>query len=96
MVNNRSASAGQLTARATLFNTDGTQKYDRKVTGVQVSGGGAHSTALTLPASVPGLSTTYLLRLTLTDARPARRLAGTMYWLSAKPDTLDWAHTDWY
>lgn len=97
VVNNRNASAHQLTARATLFDTDGTRKYDRKVTGVKVSGGGAHSTALTLPppSSVSGLSTTYLVRLTLTDAS-GKEVSRNVYWLSGKPDTLDWAHTDWY
>ncbi|MGQ4481885.1 glycoside hydrolase family 2 protein [Streptomyces sp. SAS_276] len=97
VVNNRNASARQLTARATLFNTDGTRKYDKKVPGVKVSGGGAHSTALTLPtpSSVRGLSTTYLVRLTLTDAS-GKEVSRNVYWLSAKPDTLDWAHTDWY
>jgi len=95
VVNNRNASASQLTARATLFNTDGTQRYDKQVAGVTVSGGGAHSTALTLPSSVAGLSTTYLVRLTLTDAS-GKEVNRNVYWLSAKPDTLDWAHTDWY
>ncbi|MFD4561102.1 sugar-binding domain-containing protein [Streptomyces sp. NPDC058469] len=95
VVNNRNASARQLTARATLFNTDGTQKYDKKVAGVQVSGGGAHSTTLTLPSSVGGLSTTYLVRLTLTDAS-GKEVSRNVYWLSSKPDTLDWARTDWY
>lgn len=97
VVNNRSSPAGQLTAHATLFNTDGTRKYDKKVTGVKVSGGGAHSTALTLPSpsSVSGLSTTYLVRLTLTDAS-GKEVSRNVYWLSKKPDTLDWANTDWY
>jgi exo-1,4-beta-D-glucosaminidase len=48
VVNNRNASALPTHRPATLFNTDGTQKYDKKVTGVKVSGDGAHSTALTL------------------------------------------------
>ncbi|MFJ5309340.1 glycosyl hydrolase 2 galactose-binding domain-containing protein [Streptomyces sp. NPDC088350] len=95
VVNNRRDSASPLTARATLFTTDGTQKYDRSVEGVKVSGGGAHSTVLTLPSSVSGLSTTYLVRLTLTDAS-GKEVSRNVYWLSDKPDTLDWAHTDWY
>ncbi|MER6358404.1 exo-beta-D-glucosaminidase [Streptomyces sp. NPDC001634] len=95
VVNNRHASASGLTARVTLFNTDGTQKYDRTVTGMSVAGDGAHATALTLPSSVSGLSTTYLARLILTD--PAgREVSRNVYWLSTKADTLDWAHTDWY
>ncbi|MEU6255713.1 sugar-binding domain-containing protein [Streptomyces sp. NPDC047043] len=95
VVNNRHQAASQLTVRATLFNPDGTQKYDRTVTGVKVSGDGAHSTALTLPASVTGLSATYLARLTLTDASGGE-VSRNVYWLSTRPDTLDWANTDWY
>jgi exo-1,4-beta-D-glucosaminidase len=95
VVNNRHASAAGLTARATLFTPDGTQKYDRSVTGVSVKGDGAHSTALTLPTSVSGLPKTYLARLILTDSA-GREVSRNVYWLSTKPDTLDWAHTDWY
>ncbi|MFF7749316.1 exo-beta-D-glucosaminidase [Streptomyces sp. NPDC007971] len=95
VVNNRHADSGGLTARATLFNPDGTQKYDKAVTGVTVNGDGAHGTALTLPSSVSGLSATHLLRLTLTDA-DGKEVSRNVYWLSTKPDTLDWAKTDWY
>ncbi|MFF8427938.1 sugar-binding domain-containing protein [Streptomyces sp. NPDC016566] len=95
VVNNRHAAAGGLTARATLFNPDGTQKYDRTVTGVTVNGDGAHGTALTLPASVSGLSSSYMLRLTLTGA-DGKEVSRNVYWLSTKADTLDWAKTDWY
>ncbi|MER5903394.1 exo-beta-D-glucosaminidase [Streptomyces mirabilis] len=95
VVNNRHASASGLTARVTLFNTDGTQKYDRTATGVGVDGDGAHSTPLTVPSSVTGLSTTYLARLVLTDAE-GKEVSRNVYWLSTKSDTLDWAKTDWY
>ncbi|MFJ5533038.1 glycosyl hydrolase 2 galactose-binding domain-containing protein [Streptomyces sp. NPDC093261] len=95
VVNHRHASVSGLTARVTLFTPDGTQKYDRTVTGVSVAGDGAHSTALTLPSSVSGLTTTYLARLLLTDSA-GKEISRNVYWLSAKPDTLDWAHTDWY
>ncbi|MFF4805029.1 sugar-binding domain-containing protein [Streptomyces sp. NPDC001351] len=95
VVDNRHSPASGLTARATLFNPDGTQKYDRTVTGVRVSGDGAHSIALTLPASVTGLATTYLARLTLSDSS-GKEVSRNVYWLSSRPDTLDWAHTDWY
>jgi exo-1,4-beta-D-glucosaminidase len=95
VVNNRHASASGLTARATLFNPDGTQKYDKTATGMTVKGDGAHADALTLPASVSGLSTTYLVRLTLTDSL-GKEVSRNVYWLSTEPDTLDWAKTDWY
>ncbi|WP_189263930.1 glycoside hydrolase family 2 protein [Streptomyces fuscichromogenes] len=95
VVNNRHTPATGLTARATLYNPDGTEKYDRTVTGVSVQGDGAHSTALTLPASVTGLSSTYLARLVLTDA-DGREVSRNVYWLSTRADTLDWAKTDWW
>ncbi|MER5506438.1 exo-beta-D-glucosaminidase [Streptomyces sp. NPDC002766] len=95
VVDNRHTAASGLTVRATLYNPDGTQKFDRTSTGVKVNGDGAHATALTLPSSVSGLATTYLLRLTLTDGS-GKEVSRNVYWLSTKPDTLDWAHTDWY
>ncbi|WP_328923940.1 exo-beta-D-glucosaminidase [Streptomyces sp. NBC_00190] len=95
VVNNRTAAASGLTARVTLFNTDGTQKYDRTASGLSVAGGGASSTALTVPASVTGLSTTYLARLLLTDDA-GHEVSRNVYWLSTKEDVLDYARTNWY
>ncbi|MFF9405190.1 exo-beta-D-glucosaminidase [Streptomyces anandii] len=95
VVANRQAPAAGLTARATLFDTDGTQRYDRTVRDVRVAGDGAHSTVLTLPAAVSGPAATHLLRLTLTDAS-GREVSRNVYWLSTRPDTLDWDRTDWY
>jgi exo-1,4-beta-D-glucosaminidase len=40
---------------------------------------------------VPGISKTYFLRLQLHDEGGAL-LSDNFYWLSTKPDTLDWAH----
>ncbi|MGW3098121.1 glycoside hydrolase family 2 protein [Streptomyces sp. NPDC001102] len=95
VVDNRHTAASGLTVRAALFNPDGTRKYGKTVTGVTVKGDGAHARALTLPSSVSGLATTYLLRLTLTDGS-GKEVSRNVYWLSTRPDTLDWAHTDWY
>lgn len=95
VVNNRHGSAAGLTARATLFDPDGTQRYDRTVTDLAVDGDGAHRTAFTLPASVDGLARTYLVRLVLTDAA-GKEVSRNVYWLSTKADKLDWSKTDWY
>jgi exo-1,4-beta-D-glucosaminidase len=46
--------------------------------------------AFALPA-VPGISTTYFLRLQLHDAAGAL-VSDNFYWLSTKADTLDWSH----
>src|SRR5262249_13879295 len=49
---------------------------------------------LTLP-DVSGLSSTYFLVLRLEDS--AGKLVGSnFYWLSTKPETLDWAKSNWY
>ncbi|MFE9214728.1 exo-beta-D-glucosaminidase [Streptomyces lavendulae] len=95
VVNNRTAGVSGLTARVTLFGTDGEPAYDRTVSGLAVAGGGASTTALTVPASVPGLSTTYLARLLLTDGA-GREVSRNVYWLSTEPDVLDYPETDWY
>ncbi|MEU6476817.1 exo-beta-D-glucosaminidase [Streptomyces sp. NPDC047017] len=95
VVGNRHAPASGLTVRATLFGTDGGQRYDRTVRGVGVGGDGAHRDVLRLPDSVPGLPATYLLRLTLTGPS-GKEVSRNVYWLSTRPDTLDWSRTDWY
>ncbi|MFF8863952.1 sugar-binding domain-containing protein [Streptomyces sp. NPDC015139] len=95
VVNNLHTPAQGLTARATLFDPDGTQRYDRTAPGVSVEGDGAHAKPLTLPSSVSGLKPTYLLRLVLTDAA-GREVSRNVYWLSGKADTLDWNGTTWY
>jgi exo-1,4-beta-D-glucosaminidase len=56
----------------------------------------ADSTAkiLTLP-DVAGLSPVYFVVLRLTDSKG--KLAGSnFYWLSTKPETLDWAKSNWW
>jgi exo-1,4-beta-D-glucosaminidase len=95
VVNKRHDAAHGLTARAALFDPDGTQRYAASVRDVSVDGDGAHTTPLTLPASVSGLARTYLLRLDLTDAA-GREVSRNVYWLSTRPDTLDWSGTTWY
>ncbi|MET8859100.1 exo-beta-D-glucosaminidase [Streptomyces sp. NPDC004579] len=95
VVNNRHTPVSGLSARVTLFDPDGTQRYDRTATGLTVRGDGARVTALTVPSSVKGLATTHLARLVLRDAG-GREISRNVYWLSTRPDTLDWANTDWY
>lgn len=95
LVNNRHAAASGLTARVSLYNTDGTLKYDRTSTALTVGGDGAKTTALTVPSTVSGLSTTYLAKLVLTDSSGAE-VSRNVYWLSTTPDVLDWNNTDWY
>jgi exo-1,4-beta-D-glucosaminidase len=49
--------------------------------------------------AVPAPSTSaYFVRLSLTDpaSSPASPISTNFYWLSTKPDVLDWAKTKWY
>ena len=48
---------------------------------------------ITLP-EIAGLTTTYFLRLTLEQA--GQIISSNFYWLSTKPDVLDWAKSNWY
>lgn len=83
-----------LGVRVDLFDVNGVPKYHAAKPGVTVGGDGAHATPLTLP-SVRGLPATYLARLILTDAA-GREVDRNVYWLSTKPDVMDWSHNDWY
>ena len=49
---------------------------------------------LTLP-EIDGLSPTYFLVLRLEDAS-GKVVGSNFYWLSTKPETLDWAKSNWY
>ncbi|WP_229876430.1 glycoside hydrolase family 2 protein [Streptomyces nojiriensis] len=98
VINRRSAAASGLTARVTLFDTDGTSLFDRTVRGLRVGGDGARTTALTVPAvraAADRPDATYLARLTLTDGA-GREVSRNVYWLSTRPDVLDYDATDWY
>ncbi|MCX5276763.1 glycoside hydrolase family 2 protein [Streptomyces virginiae] len=98
VVNRRAAAASGLTARVSLFDTAGTSLYDRTVRGLRVGGDGATTTAVTLPAVVTASGrpdSTYLVRLTLTDGA-GREVSRNVYWLSTRPDVLDYDAGDWY
>src|SRR5260370_21526131 len=80
----------KLGARA--FNLDGTQKFSKDI----ALDATADSTAkvLELP-QIEGLSPAYFLDLRVTD--PSGKLVGSnFYWLSTKPETLDWTKSNWY
>ncbi|MGB8732082.1 MAG: sugar-binding domain-containing protein [Candidatus Sulfotelmatobacter sp.] len=75
-----------------IYNLDMSEKFSHEDT-VDAP---ADSTAkiLTLP-DVAGLSPVYFVVLRLTDSNG--RLAGAnFYWLSTKPETLDWAKSNWW
>jgi exo-1,4-beta-D-glucosaminidase len=80
----------KLTAR--VFNLDGTEKSSKDAT----LDAAADSTAkvFELP-QIDGLSPAYFLDLRVTDAS-GKLVGSNFYWLSTKPETLDWAKSNWY
>jgi len=44
---------------------------------------------------IEGLSTTYFLKLALEDSA-GELVSSNLYWLSTKPETLDWEKSTWY
>jgi len=80
----------KLTAK--ILNLDASEKYSQQVS----LDAAADSTqkVLTLP-DVSGLSATYFLVLRLEDAT-GELVGSNFYWLSTKPETLDWEKSNWY
>jgi exo-1,4-beta-D-glucosaminidase len=75
-----------------IYNLDMTEKFTQS----NSLDAPADSTAkiFTLP-DVAGLSPTYFVALRLEDS--AGKLVGSnFYWLSTKPETIDWAKSNWY
>ncbi|WP_197048410.1 discoidin domain-containing protein [Streptosporangium roseum] len=92
VVNSTHAAAPGLTVKTDVYNLDGTSKYTDTTT-VTAPADGGKVTAVTIPA-ITGLSSTYLVRLTLSDA--SGEIDRNVYWLSTSADVIDWANNDWY
>jgi exo-1,4-beta-D-glucosaminidase len=75
-----------------IYNLDATEKFSQE----NPLDAGPDSTAkiFTLP-DVSGLSNTYFLVLRLEDST-GKQVGSNFYWLSTKPETIDWAKSTWY
>ena len=81
-----------LKAEATIYNLDGSIKYTNSITtDVNIDG---TTKCFALPA-INGLSDSYFLRLQLNDAA-GKIKSINWYWLSKKPDVLNWKKSKWY
>ncbi|GAA0940127.1 glycoside hydrolase family 2 protein [Virgisporangium aurantiacum] len=78
-----------LRAKAEFVDLDGTVRAVHE-TAVDPLAGQDVRTVLT-PAVPAGISTTYFLRLTLKNG--PKTVSRNVYWLSTKPDRVDWANT---
>jgi len=92
VVDDRHQAAKGVKATATVLDLDlkprftGSQVVDVPADGV--------ARALVIP-ELPDLTTTYFVRLELHDA-DGRALDSNFYWLSTRPDVMEWAKTDWF
>jgi exo-1,4-beta-D-glucosaminidase len=94
VVNRSRTAATGLMVHADVFNVDGVRKWTQTSSGVSVQGNGGNARALTIPSSIAGLSTTYFVRLVLAGA-DGREVGRNVYWLSTKPDILDYRNSDY-
>src|SRR5208337_129977 len=92
LVSSQYVDAKGLKLGARVFNLDGTQKFS-KDTALDAA---ADSTAkvFELPR-IEGLSPAYFLDLRITDGS-GKLVGSNFYWLSTKPETLDWSKSNWY
>ena len=75
-----------------IYNLDMTEKFTQTN---QVDAGADSTTKIFALPDVAPLSPTYFLSLRLEDS--AGKLVGSnFYWLSTKPETIDWAKSNWY
>ncbi len=81
-----------LKAKADIYNLDGTLKYSKNIT-TSVEPDSIQK-CFVLP-QIGDLSDTYFLRLQLNDAKGDVKSIN-WYWLSVKPDVLDWVKSKWY
>jgi exo-1,4-beta-D-glucosaminidase len=87
----RTALSG-LTASATVYNLDGSVKYTNSA---GVSPGADSSTKVFTIPSISGLSSTYFVKLDLTNGS-GQALSRNFYWLSTRAEIHDYSATDWF
>jgi exo-1,4-beta-D-glucosaminidase len=92
LVSSQYQDAAGLKLTTKIYNLDATEKFTQE----NKADAAADSTAkiFTLP-DVQGLTPTYFLVLRLEDAS-GKLVGSNLYWLSTKPETLDWAKTNWW
>lgn len=92
VVSSQYEDAKELKLTTRIYNVDASEKFSQDNT----LDAGADSTQkiFTVP-DVSGLSNTYFLVLRLEDST-GKLVGSNFYWLSTKPETIDWAKSNWY
>jgi len=92
VVNSFYQSFERLRATAKLYNQDMTEKFSREKT---VDVAPDSSTRLFTLPEIDGLTTAYFVHLKLEDSA-GKPVSSNFYWLSTKPEILDWEKSTWY
>ncbi len=92
VVNGLPQGYGNLKVSASVYNLDSTEKFSREAT---VEAPPDSSTRVLVIPELPGLTTTYFVKLTLSDSS-GKILSANFYWLSTKPDVLDWEKSTYF
>ncbi len=75
-----------------IYNLDMTEKFTQSN---KVDAGADSTTKIFALPDVAGLSPTYFVALRLEDSS-GKLVGSNFYWLSTKPETLDWAKSSWW
>src|SRR3984893_9326521 len=92
LVSSQYEDAKGLRLTAKVLNLDMSEKFSNQAS-LDAAADSANKT-LTLP-EIDGLSPTYFLVLRLQDSS-GKLVGSNFYWLSTKPETLDWERSNWY
>jgi exo-1,4-beta-D-glucosaminidase len=92
LVSSQYTDANGLKVSARVLNLDMTEKFSKEVT---VDAGADSTQKLIDLPQIDGLSATYFLVLTVNDTS-GKRVGSNLYWLSTKPEKLDWEKSTWY
>jgi exo-1,4-beta-D-glucosaminidase len=92
LVNSRYMNVNQVRVSTKVLNLDMREKFTNEST-VDVPADGVVK-VIGIP-DVQGLSPTYFISVKAQDAS-GRLVGSNFYWLSAKPETLDWAKSTWF
>ena len=92
IVNSQYKDVKGLRVSTRVLNLDMSEKFSNEST-IDVPGDGV-AKVITLP-EIDGLSPTHFVALRVSD-ESGKLVGENFYWLSTKPETLDWAKSNWY
>jgi exo-1,4-beta-D-glucosaminidase len=92
LVSSQYENASGLKLIGVVYDLNMVEKHKQQVT-IDAAADSANR-AFVIP-EMQDITPTYFLLLTLDDAS-GKRLSSNLYWLSTKPETLDWAKSTWY